>query len=93
MKTKFCKGIIATWVLTFAVSMLIMLGGIVSFVLLQQRVSVERMASEESLHIAEAGINYYKWYIYFFFHLPAPEQRISAVILVCSVFDSFCLVI
>lgn len=59
----FDKGIIATWVLTFAVAMLIMLGGIVGFVLLQQKVSVERMASEESLHIAEAGINYFKWYV------------------------------
>jgi len=63
MKNLKQKGVIAVWVLGFSFAVLIMLGGTVGFVLLQQKTSVERMASEESLHIAEAGINYYKWYI------------------------------
>jgi hypothetical protein len=54
MKNLKQKGVIAVWVLGFSFAVLIMLGGIVGFVLLQQKTSVERMASEESLHIAEA---------------------------------------
>ncbi len=57
------KGMVTTWVLTFSVITLIMLGGMVGFVLLQKKVSTHNAASEQSLHIAEAGVNYYKWLI------------------------------
>ncbi len=63
MNFKFQKGIIISWVLVFSIVVLILLGGIVGFVILQHKISVEKQASEQSLHIAEAGINYYKWLI------------------------------
>jgi hypothetical protein len=55
------KGIITTLVLVFGTIFLILIGGLLGFILLQLRVASEKVAWNESLHIAEAGTNYYKW--------------------------------
>jgi len=55
------KGVITTYVLVFGLIFLIMLGGLLGFILLQLRQSAQKAAWSESLHIAEAGINYYRW--------------------------------
>ena len=55
------QGVITTYVLVFGLIFLIMLGGLFSFILLQLRQSAEKAAWSQALHIAEAGINYYKW--------------------------------
>lgn len=54
-------GIITTYVLVFGAIFLILLGGLLSFILFQLRVSAQRLAWNQSLHIAEAGLNYYRW--------------------------------
>lgn len=58
---KLKRGIITTYALVFGAIFLILLGGLLSFILFQLRVSAQRVAWNESLHIAEAGINYYHW--------------------------------
>jgi hypothetical protein len=55
------KGVITTYVLVFGAVFLILLGGLLSFILFQLRLSAKKLAFNESLHIAEAGINYYRW--------------------------------
>lgn len=55
------KGVITTYVLVFGVIFLILLVGLLGFILLQLRVSSQRVAWNQSLQVAEAGINYYKW--------------------------------
>jgi len=55
------KGIIITLVLVFGTIFLIMLGGLLSFILLQLKVSFQKVSYNSSLHIAEAGLNYYRW--------------------------------
>jgi len=48
-------------VLVFSFIFLIMLGGLLTFILIQHKVSVQNIAWEESLRVAESGIDYYKW--------------------------------
>jgi len=55
------RGIIITYVLVFGAIFLILLGGLLGFILLQLRISAQKVAWNESLHIAEAGVNYYRW--------------------------------
>ena len=55
------KGIIVTYVLVFGAAFLILLGGLLGFILLQLRYSTQRIAWNEALQVAEAGINYYRW--------------------------------
>jgi len=55
------KGIVLTWAIVSAVIFLILVGGLLSFVLMEQKYSTENAAYEEALHIAEGGVNYYKW--------------------------------
>jgi len=55
------KGVIITYVLVFGAIFLILLGGLLGFILLQLRQSAQKVAWNHSLHIAEAGINYYRW--------------------------------
>jgi len=55
------RGIIITYVLVFGAIFLILLGGLLGFTLLQLRISAQKVAWNESLHIAEAGVNYYRW--------------------------------
>lgn len=55
------KGIITTLVLVFGAIFLILLGGLLGFILLQSRQSSQKVAWNEALPIAEAGVNYYRW--------------------------------
>lgn len=57
------KGVITTYVLVFGAIFLMIIGGIMGFVLLQLRQVSQKVAWNESLNIAEAGINYYRWCI------------------------------
>lgn len=57
----FLKGVITTYVLVFGTIFLILLAGLLGFILLQLRISAQRIAWNHSLHIAEAGLNYYRW--------------------------------
>jgi len=55
------RGVITTYVLVFGAIFLILLGGLLGFILLQLCQSVQKIAWNQSLQIAEAGINYYRW--------------------------------
>lgn len=55
------RGIIATYALVFGSLFLISLSGILGFILLQLRQASQKVAWSESLQVAEAGINYYRW--------------------------------
>jgi hypothetical protein len=57
------KGIITTYVLVFGATSLVMLGGLLSFVLMQLKQSSQKVAWNEALYIAEAGVDYYRWCI------------------------------
>ncbi len=57
------RGIITVYLLVFGSIFLIMLGGLLGFILSQLRLSAQRVAWNEALHIAEAGVNYYRWCI------------------------------
>jgi hypothetical protein len=57
------KGIITTYVLVFGAIFLMIIGGLLGFILLQMRQVAQKVAWNESLNIAEAGINYYRWCI------------------------------
>lgn len=55
------KGTITILVLVFGSVSLALLGGLFGFILLQMRQSSQKEAWNESLNVAEAGINYYRW--------------------------------
>jgi hypothetical protein len=55
------KGIIVSYVLVFGTAFLILLGGLFGFILLQIHQASQKVAWNEALEIAEAGINYYRW--------------------------------
>jgi hypothetical protein len=55
------KGIITTYVLVFGAIFLILLMGILGFILMQLKIARQKVAWNEALEIAEAGINYYRW--------------------------------
>jgi hypothetical protein len=55
------KGSIMVTILIFGLIFLILLSGLFMFVLIQMKVSLNRLAWNQSLHIAEAGVNYYRW--------------------------------
>ncbi|MDP2926710.1 MAG: hypothetical protein Q8N65_01050, partial [bacterium] len=55
------KGIIVTYALVFGTLFLLMLSGLLGFILLQLRQSAQKAAAAESLEIAEAGIDFYRW--------------------------------
>jgi len=55
------KGIVTTYALVFGAIFLILLAGLFGFILLQLRISAQKVAWNEALQIAEAGINYYRW--------------------------------
>ena len=58
-KTK--KGAVIGLILVFGVIFLILLNALLGFVLLQEEQAKKRIAWAESLQIAEAGVNYYRW--------------------------------
>jgi len=43
---------------------LVMLLGSISVALLQQKLMIKKIARAQALHIAEAGVNYYRWVLY-----------------------------
>lgn len=43
---------------------LIMLMGTIGLGLLQQKLNIKKIANTQALHIAEAGVNYYRWVLY-----------------------------
>ena len=55
------KGSIVTTVLVFGIVLLILLGSLLSFILFQMRANAQRLAWHQSLYVAEAGADYYKW--------------------------------
>lgn len=57
------KGLVTTWALIFGVIFLIMLGGLLNFILTQLETSDREVAFKKSLHIAEAGADYYRWHL------------------------------
>lgn len=57
------KGIIITLVLVFGSIFLLLLAGLLGFILIQNRQSLQKVAWNQSLHIAEAGINYSRWHL------------------------------
>ncbi len=61
------KGSVTVYVLVFGTIFLFVFMSMMSMVLAWHRVSLQSAARESSLHIAEAGIEYYKWY---FSHFP-----------------------
>jgi hypothetical protein len=65
------KGAILTLTLVFGGILLLLISGLLGFILLQLRQSQQKLAWENSLHIAEAGINYYRWHLN---HTPKDEN-------------------
>lgn len=55
------RGIITTFVVVFGGIFLLLLSGLFGFLLVQFRQSAQRVSWNEALHIAETGIEYYKW--------------------------------
>jgi hypothetical protein len=55
------KGIITTYVLVFGAIFLLLLSGLLGFILLQLRQAEQRLNWNQSLHVAEAGLDYYRW--------------------------------
>lgn len=55
------KGSIITIVLIFGLIFLILLGGLFSFILIQARQSKQNVGWNQALHIAESGVDYYRW--------------------------------
>ena len=55
------KGAIITLVLVFGAIFLMLIAGLFGFILLQHRQSIIKADWNNALHIAEAGVNYYRW--------------------------------
>ena len=55
------KGVITTLTMVFGGIFVLLMAGLLGFIMLQHRGSLQRVALQESLHIAEAGLEYYKW--------------------------------
>jgi len=55
------KGVITTYVLVFGGVFLIFLSAILGFSLIQLKNTNQRIAWNATLHLAEAGVNYYRW--------------------------------
>lgn len=55
------RGQISILTLLVASLFLILLAGLLSFILMQLKLSKQRVAWQKALHLAEAGIEYYKW--------------------------------
>jgi len=55
------KGAVLTLVLVFGSVFVLLFGGLFGFIFVQYRQASQKAAWSESLNIAEAGINYYRW--------------------------------
>lgn len=60
-KQKMRPGFIAMYVFIFGAVFIILIGGTINFIIFQLRNSERNIAWNSSLHIAEAGIEYYRW--------------------------------
>lgn len=60
-KNKNIKGFTAIYVFVFGSIFLILIGGTLNYIILQLRFSERRIAWSSALHVAEAGIGYYRW--------------------------------
>ncbi|MEA3452765.1 MAG: hypothetical protein U9Q96_00300 [Patescibacteria group bacterium] len=63
MKKDKNKGFIITYILIFGFVFLLILAGLLSFILSQLRQAKYELAYEQSLHVAESGLDRYKWYL------------------------------
>jgi hypothetical protein len=63
MKRKNKKGAVITLVLVFSFVFLIILGGITGLIVGQYKFSQQKASYNLALHIAEAGVNYYRWHL------------------------------
>ncbi len=63
MKFQNNRGIITVYVLVFGTIFLLLLSALLGFILLQLRQASQKVAWNEALHIAEAGIDYYRWHL------------------------------
>ncbi|MBU1045674.1 hypothetical protein KJ616_00950 [Patescibacteria group bacterium] len=57
------KGFIITYILVFGSVFLVLLVALLGFILSQIKQAKYELAYEQSLHIAEAGLNRYRWYL------------------------------
>jgi len=57
------RGTVITLVLVFGTIFLMLLASLLGFILLQHRQSLQKVAWNEALHLAEAGLNYSIWHI------------------------------
>jgi len=63
MRTNRQKGFIITYILIFVSVFLILLTALLSFILFQLKQAKYELAMEQSLYVAEAGLDRYKWYL------------------------------
>jgi len=57
------RGYTITYILVFGTVFMILLTGLLSFVLNQLKMTRVELAYEQALHIAEAGLDRYRWYL------------------------------
>jgi Tfp pilus assembly protein PilX len=58
------KGSILVVTLVITELFLVLTLGSISLILLEQRLYISKIAKEQALQIAEAGVNYYRWVLY-----------------------------
>jgi len=63
MQIQNSRGVITTYVLVFGVIFLLLLSALLGFILMQLRQASQKVAWNEALHLAEAGIDYYRWHL------------------------------
>lgn len=63
IKTQKNKGMITTLVLVFGGIFVLLMSGLLGFIMIQHRASLARASWNNALHVAEAGIEYYKWHL------------------------------
>lgn len=71
MKTSICKGSIMLLVIVFGGIFFTLLAALSGFVLAENRVETNTRAQAEGLAIAEAGLDYYRWFLS---HFPGNTQ-------------------
>jgi hypothetical protein len=57
------KGAVMTLVLVFSSIFTLILSGFLGYILIQYKYSRRIVAKEQSFHIAESGLEYYRWYL------------------------------
>jgi hypothetical protein len=65
------RGVITTYILVLGAILLLLLSSLLGFVLLQLRQASQKVAWNEALHLAEAGVDYYRWHLR---HFPNDSQ-------------------